>query len=154
MKLIQPVEFFVGVLIVVGSTCFLFLSLRFPRVIGGIPGPGLFPQLVLGSLIFLGLLTIFGSFSTKGTYKNSKIQKDWQSIRNVIIFTVYISLYGFFVMAGFFVYITPIFIFISTLSLLKFISKSINYVSLLLLSLSLTVVLYIVFIKILHIPLQ
>ena len=154
MKLIQPVEFFVGVLIVVASTCFLFLSLRFPRVIGGIPGPGLFPQLVLGSLILLGLLTIFGSFSTKGTYQNSKNQKDWQSIRNVIIFTVYISLYGFFVMAGFFVYITPIFIFISTLSLLKFISKPINYVSLLLLSLSLTVVLYFVFIKILHIPLQ
>lgn len=154
MKKVQLLDFFVGILIVVGSACFFFLSFRFPRVIGGIPGPGLFPQIILGALVFLGFLTILGSFKSKDLKKKSNVQKDWQSIRNVIIFTAYISLYGFFVMAGLFIYITPIFIFISTMSLLKFNSKPVRYSSLLLLSLCLTAVLYIVFIKILHIPLQ
>jgi len=154
LKRIQLLDFFVGLLIIAGSTSFFFLSFKFPRAIGGIPGPGLFPQLILGALIFLGILTIVSSFRAKGTYRKAKIQTDWQPYWYVVIFTSFIAVYGVFVMVGWFVYITPIFLFGSTLALMKFNSKPINYGFLVVLSLCLTAVLYFVFIKILHIPLQ
>jgi len=157
MKLNNKTNFGVGLAIILGSFYFFYVSEKFPREISHIPGPALFPQIILGLFVILGGLTIYSAFKSPNERRPdeaSQITKERQPVRNVFIFVIYILLYGLSVWGGLFIYMTPIFIFIATWTLLKFVAKPIPYGQLMIISVVLSAALYVAFVRILKVPLQ
>jgi len=147
----------IGSILVLGSVYFLSLARKFPTIMGAkkIPGPSFFPNIVLSLLLILGILTIVkGLINNKIVEEYTKEEKIKGSLKQVLLIIFLILFYELLIKAGLIIYVTPLFIFIMALFLLKWESKQINYKMLIIQVILSSVVIYLFFIRIFKIPIM
>lgn len=136
----------------IGSIILFGISLDFPGSMGRIPGPALFPQIVLSLLFLLCLVTLVRNRAKIKYLLQLHIEFSSKTFSNILSTVAVITVYSILVSYGYFLYATLGFLFLFALILQKIRQNKVDYLSSIIFSLSSTIILYVLFVKILRIP--